>query len=41
LHDWLLRIVGALTASHSHGTDVPVDGAVHSIINGHALFDLI
>ena len=34
LHDWLLRIVGALTAPHSHGTDVPVDGAVHSITSG-------
>jgi hypothetical protein len=35
LHDWLLRIVGALTASHSHGNDVPVDGAVNSITSGH------
>jgi hypothetical protein len=38
LHDWLLRIVGALTAPHSHGTDVPVDGAVHSINSGHLAF---
>src|SRR5206468_12378283 len=24
LHDWLLRIVGALTSTHIHGTHVPV-----------------
>jgi hypothetical protein len=34
LHNWLLRIVGALTAPHSYGTDVPVDGAVQSINSG-------
>ena len=25
LHDWLLRIVGALTSTHIHGTHVPVE----------------
>jgi len=34
LHNWLLRIVGALTAPHSYGADVPVDGAVQSINSG-------
>ena len=35
----LLQIVGALTAPHSHGTDVPVDGAVHSINSGRLCVD--
>src|SRR5262245_39824838 len=32
---WLLRIVGALSSTHIHGTRVPGRGAVHSINTGH------
>src|SRR5262249_31417950 len=35
LHVWLLRIVGALNSTHIHGTSVPVEEAVHSIISRH------
>jgi Fe-S oxidoreductase len=35
LHDWLLQIVGALTAPHILGTHVPGGGAVHNIKSGH------
>ncbi len=37
LHDWLLQIVGALTAPTILGTHVPVEEPVHSSINsGHS-----